>query len=153
MRHLTKLERRLAHAEFSTIFPGETSAPGAMGSMQPIQEKELDSFLREVCARVPLQAALGLRLAIWIAALAPLFVLRRFATIRSLSNADRETVITKLLASPSYAVRQLVMVLKTIGALLFAAHPSVRARMVVRVARPISGDHLVSIRLNRSAAA
>ena len=155
MRHLAKFERGWAKAAFGTIFPGSNDAT----PMLHAEQMEIDGFLREVCGRVPLQAALGLRIAIWIVALAPLVVLRKFATIRGLDVADRERVITKLLASPSYAVRQLVMILKTIGALVYAAHPSVRVRMHVAPpnARPLAASadagQLVALRLNRTAAA
>jgi hypothetical protein len=103
-------------------------------------------------SRVPFKAAIGLRLAVWIVALAPLFVIGRLATIRGLAREDRERVISKLTYSPSYGIRQLVMILKTMGAMLYAAHPSVRARMQIPSAAS-SGPKLVALRTSRFAVA
>ena len=86
-------------------------------------------FLGRVVASVPSKVALGLRLAVWIVALAPLFVLGRVATITSLAPSDRERVVAALVTSRNYALRSLVMILKTMGALLYAADDSVRERL------------------------
>jgi hypothetical protein len=56
-------------------------------------------------------------------------LLRRSATIAGLGLADRERVIAGLVASRSYAVRSLTLLLKAIGALLYAADDRVRQRM------------------------
>jgi hypothetical protein len=146
MTGLLSIERRFSHAAFETIFPGNDG-------FVSIEQMDLDGYLREVCSRVPLKAALGLRLGVWIVALAPLFVLGRFATILSLSKADRELVVGRLLASRTYAVRQLVFILKSIGAMLYAAHPSVRERMLRarRVAQ--KPKPLVALRLKPTVAA
>jgi len=148
---LMKFEARWAAVEFGTIFPGDEAGVPSIGAM------DLAGFLAEVLCRVPLKAALGLRLAIWIAALAPLFVIGRLATIGSLDGADRVKVINKLLASESYAIRSLVMILKTMGALLFGADAAVRARMYAKPSSahgPVAsgGERLVALRLKGQAA-
>jgi hypothetical protein len=140
--NLTKLETRWAEAAMGAIFPGSRDA-----GLADIRAMDLRGFLSQVMTIVPFQAALGLRLAVWIVALAPLFVLGRFATIVGLDQAGREVVIEKLLASRSYAVRSLVMILKTIGALLYAGDDAVRARMNA----PASKNELVSLRVKRAA--
>ena len=84
---------------------------------------------------LPFKARLGLRVAVWLVALAPLFVLRRVATIRGLAPADGERVVAALCASRSYGVRSLVMLLKTFGALLYAGDDRIRARL-----RPATSD-------------
>jgi hypothetical protein len=147
MRQLLSVERRWAHAAFETIFPGKD------GAFVSIEQMDLDGYLREVCARVPLKAVLGLRLGIWIVALAPLFVLGRFATIVSLAQDDREALVTRLLASQAYAIRQLVFILKSIGAMLYAAHPSVRERMLRARRLAERKKPLVSLRLKPTVAA
>jgi hypothetical protein len=149
MRQLLAFERRWAHAAFETIFPGDD------GAFVSIERMDLDGYLREVCSRVPLKAVLGLRLGVWIVALAPLFLLGRLATILSLAKADREIVVTRLLASKAYAIRQLVFVLKSIGAMLYAAHPSVRERMLHARRAAASGRAmpLVALRLKPTVAA
>ncbi len=153
--NLTKMEVRWATAEFGTIFPGSDAA-----GVPSIGTMDIAGFLAEVCRGVPLKAAMGLRIAIWIVALAPIFVLSRFATFASLATPERERVLDTLLASKSYPIRSLVMILKTMGALLYGADPIVRARMYARVSVPSvadgrpasSGPKLVALRLKGQAA-
>jgi hypothetical protein len=140
--NLTKLETRWAEAAMGAIFPGSRDA-----GLADIRAMDLRGFLAQVMTTVPFQAALGLRLAVWIVALAPLFVLRRFATIAGLDQAGREKVIERLLVSRSYPVRSLVMILKTIGALLYAGDDAVRARMNA----PAPKSELISLRVKRAA--
>ncbi len=150
--NISKMEVGWATAEFGTIFPGsdEQGVPG-------IATMDIAGFLAEVCRQVPLKAALGLRIAIWIVALAPLFILGRFVTFASLATPDREKVLDTLLASKSYPIRSLVMILKTMGALLYGADPVVRARMYARPANAnsapaSSGKKLIALRLKGQAA-
>lgn len=142
MRHLSSFETRAAHAAFETIFPGA-------GGMVGIGQMDCDGYVRELYAQLPFRAAMGLRAAIWVAALAPLFVIGRWATFAALRTAEREAVLKKLFASSSYLVRQMVMILKTLGALLYAAHPSVRARMLAARRRDAKPG-LVPLRLKGS---
>jgi hypothetical protein len=141
---LTRFENRWAEAAMGAIFPGSSDG------FADIRGMDVAGFLGEVFRLVPLQAALGTRLAIWLVALAPLFILGRLATIVGLSVGDREKVVAGLVASRWYAVRSLVLILKTIGALLYAGDDRVRARMLVPV-RPKSG--LVTLRAKRVQAA
>jgi len=87
---------------------------------------------------------------VWLVALAPLFVLGRFATIAGLTVADRERVVARLVVSKSYVVRSLVLILKTMGALLYAGDGAVRARMLVPTPRP---PGLITLRAKRVQAA
>ena len=144
---LSSIERRWAHAAFETIFPGTE------GGFVSIERMDLDGYLRELCTRVPFKAALGLRVGIWIVALAPLFLLGRLATIVSLAKADREAIVARLLASKAYVVRQLVFVLKSMGAMLYAAHPAVRERMLKARRAQQAPRPLVSLRLKPTEAA
>jgi hypothetical protein len=150
---LASFEKRWAHVAFGVIFPGdEKTGLAGMGTYE-----ETSAFVEEVCVRVPFQSALGLRIAIWIATFAPLFVIARFALLASLSTEDRERVITRLVASESYVLRSLVLILKTIGAMYYGAKSSVRVRMGLAPAADESGKRLsqplVPLRLKRPAAA
>jgi hypothetical protein len=87
-------------------------------------------FLDGVLADVPLEQFLGIRIALWIVALAPLFTIRKLGTIASIDAADRARVLTVLLASPIYAVRQLTISIKAIASLLYSQSASVYAAMV-----------------------
>jgi hypothetical protein len=149
---LARFEKRWAHVAFGVIFPGdeETGLVG-IGSLE-----ETSAFVEEICLRVPFQSALGLRVAIWIATFAPLFVIGRFALLASLAVADRERVISRLVASESYVLRSLVLIIKTIGAMYYGAKSTVRARMGFSGGADQSGKNpaqqLVALRLKRSAA-
>lgn len=90
-------------------------------------------FFQELLFAAPLEQSLGLRVAVWIVALAPLFTLRKFRTIAQLHSEDRVKVLEKLMASPIYLVRQLVVSLKAMATLLYARSPHVRARMLAPV--------------------
>lgn len=137
---LFSFELAWADAAFDAIFPPPPKAALEHGiaPMYPAQ------FLDDVVRTAPFEQSLGLRLTLWVVALAPIFALRRFATIASLDVDDRPRVIERLLASPIYAVRQLVMGFKAIGALLYAQSPVVRAQMVAPAAS------VVTLRLKRS---
>jgi hypothetical protein len=122
---LTRLESRWAQAAMQAIFPGSRN----MG-LADIRGMNVDGFLREVMGNFPWRAAIGLRLAVWLVALAPWFVLRRIVTIAGLPPGDRESIVAALMSSNSYAIRSLVLILKATGALLYAADDGVRARMM-----------------------
>ena len=121
---LARWELDCAAVEMAAIFPG-SKEDGLIG----IEGMDVRAFIANVCVTVPPRAAFGLRVAIWLVAFAPLFVLGRFATILGVSQTDRERVVEVLAASNVYAIRQLTLILKTIGALLYAGNEQVRARM------------------------
>jgi hypothetical protein len=141
---LTRFETRWAEAAMGAIFPGSTDE-----GLADIRAMDVRGFLLEVLSFVPRRTALGLRVAVWVAALAPLFVLHRFATLAGLPQLDRERVVAALVASRIYAVRSLVLAIKTIGALLYASDDRVRARMLV----PVSPSRLVTLRAKPAPAA
>jgi hypothetical protein len=128
---LTRFENAWAEATLGAIFPGASNT-GLTG----IGSLHVARFLREIMSQVPFEAAFGLRLAVWIVALAPLFLIGRFSTIARLGQADREVVVGRLVGSERYALRSLVMMLKMFGALLYAGDEVVRARMMGPPRRP-----------------
>ena len=121
--NLTRFEHRWAQATLVAMFPGARE-----DGFADIAAMDVHGFLVELTRSMPFKAALGLRAALWLVALAPLFVLRRLTTIAHLPPADGERVVAALCASRSYGVRSLVMVLKTFGALLYAGDDAIRAR-------------------------
>jgi hypothetical protein len=136
---LAHFERRWAVAAMVAIFPGSRDA-----GLADMRAMDVDGFLRELMQVLPFRAGVGVRIAVWLVALAPLFVLGRFATIARLAQADRERVIAALVASKMYVVRSLVLVLKTLGGLLYAADERVRSYMVP------SRSGILALRLRRS---
>jgi hypothetical protein len=123
--HLFGFELAWADAAFDAILPPPPRSALAHG----IEEMKPGAFLDSVLSMAPLEAALGLRVTLWMIALAPLFVLRRFATVASLDADDRERLLNGLLSSRIYAVRQLVAGFKAMGSLLYAQSPVVRKQM------------------------
>jgi hypothetical protein len=138
---LTRFETGWAQATLETIFPG--SDDGLVG----VSQMDVAGFFQDVLGSVPFRAAAGLRLTLWLVALAPLFMIGRFALFASLSAADRETVLGKLMSHRSYVVRQLVMALKAVGALLYAGAPAVRLRMQQAKVAQSGKRPLVQLRL------
>jgi hypothetical protein len=122
IRSLTRLEERWACAALSAIYPGGGEERWPLG----IRQGDVEGFLRDLFARVPLLAALGLRAAIWIVALAPIFLMGRLVTVMRLSSHEQQALLATLSSSSSYAVRQLILALKASGGMLFGAALSVR---------------------------
>jgi hypothetical protein len=116
-------ERVWAAAAFDTVFPEQSALPHGIARMNP------GGFFANLIAVAPAEQALGLRLTLWIVALAPLWFLRRAGTIASVKPDDRQRTIERLLASPVYAIRQLVTGFKAVGAMLYSMSPEVRAAM------------------------
>ena len=73
-------------------------------------------------------AAFGLRMAVWIAALAPMWLLGRATTIRSLAPARRAELLGRLLAHRFFLVRELTLLLKLGACMAIFARPALRER-------------------------
>lgn len=109
-------------------------ASGVLFAMFPLRDDEktfaqdfgiADTLQRFFCG-IPLQAALGLRAALMLVVVAPLFLLGRFAFFPSLSAEDRMRVLERLMKNKNYAVRQLVVAWKAVGGLVVVGHESLR---------------------------
>lgn len=124
-----------ATAAFEAVFPERTALPHGIARMHP------GRFLADVIATSPLEQSIGLRLALWTVALAPLWLLRRPKTIADICPEERQRILERLLASPVYAVRQLVVAFKAIASLLYSQSPEARAWMTTP-----RGQRLVAIR-------
>ena len=146
--HLRSFEVAWIDAAFDAIYPHQGDAkevrshlPHGIASMHPAQ------FFDEVLARVPLEQSLGLRMTLWMIALAPLFTVRRLGTIASIPPADRTRVLERLVTSPNYVIRQLAMSFKAIATLLYVQSASIRAAMTRPVERAADGDLVSATRL------
>jgi len=136
---LCSFEIAWADAAFDAIYPEPGTArtlrshlPHGIASMHPAH------FFDGVLAKVPFEQSLGLRLTLWMIALAPLFTIRRLGTIASLRPLDRTRVLERLVTSPIYVVRQLAMSFKAIATLLYVQSAPVREAMTLPV-RPARG--------------
>lgn len=131
--HLLPFERAWTDAAFDAIYPEGTPLGPGVRSMHPAR------FFDDLLHDVPLEQSVGLRLALWIVALAPLFTVAKLGTIASIAPVDRARVLERLLASPSYVVRQLALSLKAMATLLYARSDDVRIAMT-------TPRHLVTLR-------
>jgi hypothetical protein len=121
------MERRWAAVAIETMFPSGV-APGVRGA----DAIDTGAALEGVCQTVPARVALGLRASVWLLALSPLIVAFRFRTLASLAAAEREKVVLALLSHRSYLLRQLALLLKAFGALMFVTADGVRDSIVGR---------------------
>lgn len=138
MSRLTGLERGFTAAVFDGIFPRGRDARLPQGAA----DGDMVSMFEDARDRVPPRVAMGLRVAVWIVALAPLLTIGKLATISGLVTSDRERVVSLLLGSNVYLVRQLTTLLKAFGALFFLTLPGVR-KAIVR--EPESDEGLVTL--------
>ncbi|CAN5462447.1 hypothetical protein BH09MYX1_BH09MYX1_38670 [soil metagenome] len=142
MSSMLKFERGFAAAAFDGIFPRDADPRLPQGAA----DGDMVGLFEDARSRVPPRVALGLRVAVWIVALAPLLTIGKFATIAGLATSDRERVVVALLGSNFYIVRQLTTLLKAFGALFFLTFPGVRKAIVRAPERAVElGASLVSL--------
>lgn len=137
---LASFELAWTDAAFDAIYPEPPRSvlPHGIASMHPAR------FFQGVLASVPLEQSLGLRVTLWMIALAPIFTIRKLGTIASIDPDDRVRVLERLLASPYYFVRQLAMSFKAIATLLYAQSDRVRSAMVTPTRPLVSATHITS---------
>ena len=87
----------------------------------------LNAFGRMMREATPL-AALGLRAALWMAALAPLWLWGKLTTISKLAVDRRTQLLRELLVHRWFAVRELSLLLKLCAAMALLGSPAVRLR-------------------------
>jgi hypothetical protein len=104
-------------------------APAGSAGLSP-SEHEVDylGVLTRMMRETTPLAALGLRLAIWMAALAPLWLWGRISTISKLKSDRRTQLLVELLAHRVFAVRELSLLLKLCAAMALLGAPSMRQR-------------------------
>jgi hypothetical protein len=120
---MMRFERRWAQHLLAAFAPpsGEGLSPG------PTEVDYLGVLARMRRQASPL-AAFGLRIAVWVAALAPLWRWGRLATITKLATERRSELLRELLSPRLFAVRELTLLLKLCAAMALLGSPSVRAR-------------------------
>jgi hypothetical protein len=121
---MMRFERRWAQHLLAAFAPPASSEGLSPG---PTEVDYLGVLARMRSKASPL-AAIGLRLAVWLAALAPLWLWGRLTTISTLANERRPQLLRELLGHRTFAVRELTMLLKLCAAMALLGTPSVRAR-------------------------
>ncbi len=112
-------QRRLAVVIADMLGEGEEVARGVA--------RFLDGYLRTV----PLQAALGLRLAIWAVTWLPVLFVGRLAAADGLTPEVRRLYLARWAESRVYLVREAFYLLKAIALMGWGSQDSVRARIGV----------------------
>ena len=138
---LSSIEARWVDLIFAAIFPEPPRGPFplAITSLEPAR------FYARLCRGARWDHALTLRAALFVTAvLAPLVVLGRFRTLGGLDVETRERVLEGMHSSRHYLFRQLVFLLKSQAAQVFAARPVIRA--IVTGDASAKREELVSLR-------
>ena len=126
---MMRWEQSWAIEVLAAFAPSATDAAQADARLAP-RDGEVDylhAFRRMHAGSTPL-AALGLRFALWMVVLAPVWLLGRFATFSELARAERTEVLGRLLRHGSFVVRELALLLKLTAAIALLGTPSVRER-------------------------
>jgi hypothetical protein len=116
-------EKRWARQLLSAFAP--SGGPGLSPRRDEVDYLRVLTRMRREATPI---AAFGLRLAIWIAALAPLWLWGKLTTISKLAIEHRTELLRELLSHRAFAVRELVTLLKLSAAMALLGTPSVRAR-------------------------
>jgi hypothetical protein len=123
---LLSVERRWMHGVLDAMFPRGASDQLPLG----IMELDVDGFIEDLIGSQRWVGAMGIRASFAFVALSPLVTLRKPATVGRLSAEEKERAFGALYKSRFYVVRQLVMLAKATGAMLYCAAPQARRVMV-----------------------
>jgi len=121
---LLAFERKNVHAILEAFAPYDTKdglAP-QMGEVDYVHAYELIADAGTDRAR------LGVRAALWITLLAPIWMGIAFASMKSLPIDKRAEIIDRMLASNTFIVRELALLMKIGAAFALMGTRSVRAR-------------------------
>lgn len=104
-------------------------ARAAMEAFAPVHGARVDhvAVLERVMRASTRKAALGMRAAIWMVALAPFWLLGAVRTIVGVPLERRTRILARLLAHRVFLVRELMLLLKINVSLALLGDPAVRA--------------------------
>lgn len=129
---LMSFERRWLLAVFDTILPSGAHPRLSLGARDVPLGRFVDELFRAGAPRL----LLGIRVSLWVAALAPLFLLGRMRTLFGLTPPDRARTLDLLRRHRIYVIRETVNVLKAAACLGYAAFPSVRRQVGIEDTGP-----------------
>ena len=127
---MTRWELSWAVEVLAAFAPSSTEGRSAASRALTPRDGEVDylkTFRRLMQGSTPL-GALGLRVALWMVAFAPFWLLGRFSTFPELARGERTELLSRLLRHTSHFVRELSLLLKFAAAVALLGTPSVRAR-------------------------
>jgi len=139
---LTLLERRWALDLLSAFAPeakhkdshedshkDSCAAPVEARGLSPLPgEVDYLAMFDRMRERATWLAALGLRAALWLVALAPVWQRGQMRSLSRLSSQGRALKLAELLTHRSFVVRELTLLLKLCASMALFAAPGVRAR-------------------------
>jgi hypothetical protein len=120
---MTRLELRWAEDLLAAFAPA-----GGAGLAPQEGEVRYAAVLERMREQATPLAAVGLRLALWMAALSPLWLWGRLRTASRLTPGERPELLRQLLRHRSHAVRELTTLLKLVAMMALLGTESVRAR-------------------------
>jgi hypothetical protein len=121
---MSRLERRWLLTIFDAMVPGPADGGLAIGG----GDDAVGRFLDDLERRAPLEPRLGLRVAVWVVTLGPIFWRLRLRPFGRLKRAERVEFLDAMAAHPVYVLRELPVLLKTFLCMgLFALPPAQRA--------------------------
>jgi hypothetical protein len=118
-------ERRWLRAVFDALLPSDAHPRVTQGA----RDQPLDRFVDDLLASSPRRFLLGLRVSLWMVALAPLVVLRRPRTFAGLGPDERLAVLERIRVHRVYLIRETINLLKMVACLGWGAMPAVRAQI------------------------
>lgn len=121
---LLAFERKNVHAILEAFAPYETEQGLApqVGEVDYVQAYEIIADSGTSRARI------GVRAALWVTLLAPIWMGIAFCSMRSLPIEKRAEIIDRMLASDTFLVRELALLMKIGAAFALMGTRSVRAR-------------------------
>ncbi len=119
---LSSMEKRWLTAGLAALIPAQANARFPLGALDTAAVKLSEDML----AQSPFLAAMGVRAAIWVAYLFPLFIVGKMKTLAGLSPDDRDRYLNLLYDHPLYLIRQTILLLKSVACLSYLADDRVR---------------------------
>lgn len=119
MRALTRVEQRWFVAMVEAILPSRASEAMPFGA----QDVPLGAFLHDFLRCAPFKIVLGLRATLLLIFLAPLFQSGLRRTFMGLDGSARQAAILRMRKSDVYVLRELPVLLKTIGCMAVLGVP------------------------------
>jgi hypothetical protein len=119
---LLRFERRWLVRVCETILPPGDGPDLPRGAAAVPMGRFVDDFV----VHAPLLSMLGLRAALWMLMLAPVFLLGRCQAFLDLPHGERVTLLDRLRRSNSYLVRESMLLIKLVACLGFCGLAAVQ---------------------------